>query len=65
MYFLKIKQNFLTYYLLEAILNGCIREHSFLQLIYSLLLITRQFYYITIDLTVKLNDQEIANRSCL
>ena len=47
----------MTSYLLEATVNDFISDF-FLQLIYSLWLIARKFYYITIDRTVKLNDQE-------
>ena len=39
----------MTYYLLEATLSGYIRDFL-LQLIYSLWLMARRFYYITIDL---------------
>ena len=39
----------MTYYLLEATLNGCIREFYF----FSLRLMAWHFYYITIDRTVK------------
>ena len=46
----------MTYYFLEATLNVYILIF-FLQLIYFIQLITKQFYYITIDLNVKLNDK--------
>ena len=58
----------MSYYLLEATLNDCICDFFFiiffLQLIYSLRLIAREFYYIENDLSVKLNDKETVSRSC-
>ena len=57
MYFSKIIQTFNDLLVQEAILNGCIRDF-FLQLIYSFRLIVMQFCHITIDLTVKLSDND-------
>ena len=55
-------QTFMTCYLLEQTLNGCIREfYIFTISLFSL--IAKQFCYISIDLTVKLNDIETVNRS--
>ena len=47
----------MTYYLPEATQMAAYLNFSvfFLQLICSLLLMARQFYYVTTDLTVKLN----------
>ena len=49
--------------LLEATVNGCICEFFFLnlQLIYSVWWMARHFNYVTLDLTVKLNDKETFN----
>ena len=55
----------MTYYLLEATLNGRFRIFFFfffLHLIYYRCLMARQFY-ITTGLTVKLNDKETVNKS--
>ena len=64
MYFSKIMQ---TFYGLLFTRSNSEWLHSlflfFLWLIYSLWLMARHFYYITIDLTVKLNDKETVNRS--
>ena len=53
----------MTYDLLEAALNGLIRDIFFTINLFSLIKVG-QFYYITIDLTVKLNDKETVNRFC-
>ena len=51
----------MTYYLLETTLNGCVGDFFFLQLIYFLWLMARQFYYITIDLTVNVRLSDAAH----
>ena len=53
----------MTYYLLEATLNGCVGDFFFLQLIYFLWLMARHFYYITIDLTVNIRLSDAAHRN--
>ena len=53
----------MTYYLLEATLNGCIRDF-FLTISLFSLINDEQFHYVTIDLTVKLSDKETVNRTC-
>ena len=52
----------MTYYLLEATRNGSIRDFFFIIYLFSIINV-RQFCYITIDLTVILNDKETVNRS--
>ena len=53
----------MTYYLLEATLNGCIRDFLLTISLFSLIN-DEQFHYVTIDLTVKLSDKETVNRTC-
>ena len=52
---------FTAYYLLEATLNGCIRD--FFTINIFALINGEVVYLITIELTVKLNDKETVNGS--